>query len=126
MKEVIKSGFLLVDKKLRSFRVFNAKGKGGCTAICAVITPENIFIANLGRSSHSLDLSFQVTLVHYLVDKMRRCLARKTTNQSILRNMSVSEKQASLSIYFLKMAVLGASVILHRVNGSLAMSRCDL
>lgn len=46
VKDAIRSGFLSIDQKMRS----TSEDMSGCTAVCALISPTHLFIANCGDS----------------------------------------------------------------------------
>ncbi|CAB0031666.1 unnamed protein product [Trichogramma brassicae] len=95
----IHSGFLNLDKKMRGLpQMTNGKDKSGSTAVCAFISPKNIFIANCGDS--------------------RAVLCRGGSPVFATRDhkpVLPAEKE--------RIQKAGGSVLIQRVNGLLAVSR---
>ncbi|KAK0410297.1 hypothetical protein QR680_005050 [Steinernema hermaphroditum] len=94
----IRDGFLSLDAKLRSEHDEEGKERSGTTAICALITPENIFFANLGDS--------------------RAIGCRKDGKQ-----FATQDHKPYLDKERERIVKAGGSVMIERVNGSLAVSR---
>jgi protein phosphatase 1B len=95
----IKTGFLRLDEQLRLLpEILAGEDKSGSTAVCALISPQFIFFANCGDSRGILSRDSRVTLATY---------DHKPTNPL--------EKE--------RIQNAGGSVMIQRVNGSLAVSR---
>lgn len=99
VKRGIHDGFLRLDEKMRLMpEMQSGEDKSGSTAVCALISPHHIFIANCGDSRAVLSRDFKAmfsTLDH--------------------KPMNPSEKE--------RIQNAGGSVMIQRVNGSLAVSR---
>ncbi|CAH1637542.1 unnamed protein product [Spodoptera littoralis] len=97
--EAIRAGFLDLDKKMRELpELSNGEEKSGSTAVCAFVSPKQIYIANCGDS--------------------RAVLARNGVPIFATRDHKPelpSEKS--------RIVQAGGSVMIQRVNGSLAVSR---
>ncbi|KAL0269590.1 UNVERIFIED_CONTAM: hypothetical protein PYX00_007269 [Menopon gallinae] len=95
----IRSGFLRLDNVMRSLpELASGEDKSGSTAVCALISPEQIFIANCGDS--------------------RALLCRKEQplfSTQDHKPVSPMEKE--------RIQKAGGTVMIQRVNGSLAVSR---
>ena len=95
----IRSGFLLLDKTMRELpELASGEDKSGSTAVCALVSPKQVFIANCGDS--------------------RAVLCRGGKPAFATRDhkpVLPSEKARILKA--------GGSVMIQRVNGSLAVSR---
>ncbi|VEL25520.1 unnamed protein product, partial [Protopolystoma xenopodis] len=95
----IREGFLSLDEQLRQLpQVASGEDKSGSTAVCVLITPEHIFFANCGDS-------------RALIVRDGRVAFATTDHKPVNPN----EKQ--------RIQNAGGSVIVQRVNGSLAVSR---
>lgn len=95
----IRDGFLSLDDRLRQLpQVASGEDKSGSTAVCVLITPKHIFFANCGDSRAVLIRQGQVAFA--TVDH---------------KPINPSEKE--------RIQNAGGSVIVERVNGSLAVSR---
>jgi protein phosphatase 1B len=98
IKEGMRTGFLQLDEEMSAFAGGDEKERSGTTAICAILTPEHIFVANLGDS--------------------RGVVSR--TNDDIFStedHKPYNEKERE------RILKAGGSVMIQRVNGSLAVSR---
>ncbi|XP_050685244.1 protein phosphatase 1B [Leptidea sinapis] len=97
--EAIRAGFLDLDKKMRELpELCNGEEKSGSTAVCAFVSPKQIYIANCGDS--------------------RAVLARNGAPIFATRDHKPelpSEKS--------RIVQAGGTVMIQRVNGSLAVSR---
>lgn len=99
LEKGIREGFLELDERLRKLpQVVSGEDKSGSTAICVLITPEHIFFANCGDSRAMLVRGNEVAFA--------------TTDH---KPVHPTEKQ--------RIQDAGGSVIVQRVNGSLAVSR---
>ncbi|KAM3716426.1 Protein phosphatase ppm-1.A [Dirofilaria immitis] len=99
LEEGIKEGFLTLDAKLRERHETDEDNeRSGTTAICAIVTPSHIVLANLGDS--------------------RAVLARK--NQAAF---GTEDHKPFLPKERDRIVNAGGSVMIQRVNGSLAVSR---
>ena len=99
VKRGIKAGFLDLDDKMRTMpEVVSGEDKSGSTAICALISPDHIFFANCGDSRAILCRDAQVIL-----------------HTEDHKPYVPTEKQ--------RIQNAGGSVMIQRVNGSLAVSR---
>ncbi|VDP90065.1 unnamed protein product [Echinostoma caproni] len=95
----IRDGFLSLDDRLRQLpQVASGEDKSGSTAVCVLITPNHIFFANCGDSRAVLIRQGEVAFA--TVDH---------------KPINPSEKE--------RIQNAGGSVIVERVNGSLAVSR---
>jgi len=95
----IKTGFLRLDEQLRELpEVVAGEDKSGSTAVCALFSPQHIFFGNCGDSRAVLSRAGRVALATY---------DHKPTNPI--------EKE--------RIQNAGGSVMIQRVNGSLAVSR---
>ena len=95
----IRSGFLRLDDQLREVpEIATGEDKSGSTAICVLVSPQRIYLANCGDSRAVLSRDKQVALA---------TLDHKPTNPA--------EKE--------RIQNAGGSVMIQRVNGSLAVSR---
>ncbi|KAL7073550.1 hypothetical protein ACQ4LE_007528 [Meloidogyne hapla] len=98
IKEGMRSGFLRLDASMENLPGGTEKERSGTTAICAILTPDYIFFANLGDS--------------------RGILSRKSDNIfSTEDHKPYMEKERD------RIVKAGGSVMIQRVNGSLAVSR---
>uniref|UniRef100_A0A0N5AWN2 PPM-type phosphatase domain-containing protein n=1 Tax=Syphacia muris TaxID=451379 RepID=A0A0N5AWN2_9BILA len=95
LEEGIKSGFLTMDEKMKEK---SETGKSGTTAICAIVTPTHIVLANLGDS--------------------RAILSRKGKEP-----FGTEDHKPYLPKERTRIVNAGGSVMIQRVNGSLAVSR---
>ena len=99
VKKGIKAGFLSLDSKIRRMpEIVSGEDKSGSTAIGALLSPEHIFFANCGDSRAILCRDSQVIL--HTEDHKPYVPAEKQRIQNA-----------------------GGSVMIQRVNGSLAVSR---
>lgn len=99
IKQGIREGFLALDEDLRNLpEIANGKDKSGSTAVCVLITPNHIFFANCGDSRAMLISEGEVAFA--------------TTDH---KPAHPAEKE--------RIQNAGGSVIVQRVNGSLAVSR---
>ena len=99
IKKGIKMGFLALDDKIRGMpEIVSGEDKSGSTAVCAVISPTHIFFGNCGDSRAVLSRGNRVSF---------RTLDHKPINPI--------EKE--------RIQNAGGSVMIQRVNGSLAVSR---
>jgi len=95
----IRSGFLRLDDQLRELpEIAAGEDKSGSTAVCALVSPQHIFLANCGDSRAVVSRNKQVAVT---------TLDHKPTNPT--------EKE--------RIQNAGGSVMIQRVNGSLAVSR---
>lgn len=95
----IKTGFLRLDEQLRSMpEVVSGEDKSGSTAVCAMVSPTHVFFANCGDSRAAYARAGHVVL---------STLDHKPGNPG--------EKK--------RIQDAGGSVMIQRVNGSLAVSR---
>lgn len=99
VKKGIKMGFLALDDKIRVMpEIMSGEDKSGSTAVCTVISPTHIFFGNCGDSRAVLSRDNRVSF---------RTLDHKPINPV--------EKE--------RIQNAGGSVMIQRVNGSLAVSR---
>jgi len=98
IEEWIKSGFLALDKSMKAINEANDKERSGTTAICAILTPEYVFFANLGDSRG------------LLCSKNNEIFATEDHKPYLERERD-------------RIVKAGGSVMIQRVNGSLAVSR---
>ncbi|KER31017.1 hypothetical protein T265_02692 [Opisthorchis viverrini] len=95
----IRDGFLALDERLRQLpQLASGEDKSGSTAVCVLITPKHIFFANCGDSRAVLIREGSVAFA--TVDH---------------KPINPTEKE--------RIQNAGGSVIIERVNGSLAVSR---
>lgn len=95
----IRAGFLDLDKKMRELpELSNGEDKSGSTAVCAFVSPGKIYIANCGDS--------------------RAVLAR--AGQPVF---ATRDHKPELPSEKSRIVSAGGSVMIQRVNGSLAVSR---
>jgi protein phosphatase 1B len=95
----IRSGFLRLDEQLRQLpEMVTGDDKSGSTAVCALISPQRIFLANCGDSRAVLSRAKRVVL--FTQDH---------------KPMNPTEKE--------RIQNAGGSVMIQRINGSLAVSR---
>jgi protein phosphatase 1B len=95
----IKTGFLRLDEQLRALpEVMNGEDKSGSTAVCALVSPTHVFFANCGDSRAAFARDGHVVL---------STCDHKPGNPD--------EKK--------RIQDAGGSVMIQRVNGSLAVSR---
>jgi len=100
IKRGIKTGFLNMDTKLREMpEIVSGEDKSGSTAVCALITPGHIFLANCGDS--------------------RAILCRNNGKVHI----ATQDHKPVNPIEKERIQNAGGSVMIQRVNGSLAVSR---
>lgn len=98
IKEGMRAGFLRLDAAMENMNGGVEKERSGTTAICAILTPDYIFFANLGDS--------------------RGILSRKSNNI-----FSTEDHKPYLEKERDRIVKAGGSVMIQRVNGSLAVSR---
>jgi len=99
ISRAIRSGFLLLDEKMRQLpEVQNGQDKSGSTAICCLVTKKHLYFANCGDSRAVLARGGKVMLATY---------DHKPVNPV--------EKE--------RIQKAGGTVMIQRVNGSLAVSR---
>lgn len=99
VKNGIKTGFLSLDDKLRSMpEVMSGQDKSGSTAVGAIVSPKYIFFANCGDS-------------RAVLSKAGKCSFSTTDHKPV----NPIEKE--------RIQKAGGSVMIQRVNGSLAVSR---
>lgn len=94
----IHTGFLELDIKMRELPELSNGEKSGSTAVCAFVSPKQIYIANCGDS--------------------RAVLARKGTPY-----FATLDHKPELPTEKSRIVNAGGSVMIQRVNGSLAVSR---
>lgn len=95
----IRSGFLRLDSTMRALPdIASGENKSGSTAVCALISPKQIFIANCGDS--------------------RALLCRSGKVPFATRDHKPFDPSETARIQN-----AGGNVIVHRVNGALAVSR---
>jgi len=95
----IRSGFLRLDDQLRELpEIANGEDKSGSTAVCALVSPHHIFLANCGDSRAVLSRDKQVA-------------------------MSTQDHKPTNAVEKERIQNAGGSVMIQRVNGSLAVSR---
>lgn len=99
IKLSIREGFLQLDEKMRALpEVASGKDKSGSTAVCCLASPTHLFIANCGDS--------------------RAVLSR--SNQAYF---STEDHKPIMPAEKERIQNAGGSVMIERVNGSLAVSR---
>ncbi|CAH1791067.1 unnamed protein product [Owenia fusiformis] len=99
MIQAIKNGFLELDEKMRKIpEMLNGEDKSGSTAICALVSPTHIYFANCGDSRGLLTSSGAV-------------------------KFHTQDHKPSNPIEKERIQNAGGSVMIQRVNGSLAVSR---
>ncbi|ESO00112.1 hypothetical protein HELRODRAFT_185799 [Helobdella robusta] len=99
VKVGIRTGFLALDKKIRYLpETISGEDKSGTTAVCTLVSPTHIFLANCGDSRAVLSRGGR--------------LAIATQDH---KPASPAEKERIINA--------GGSVMIQRVNGSLAVSR---
>ena len=99
VKNGIKTGFLSLDEKLRNMpEVMSGQDKSGSTAVGAIVSPKYIFFANCGDS-------------RAVLSKAGKCSFSTTDHKPV----NPIEKE--------RIQKAGGSVMIQRVNGSLAVSR---
>jgi len=95
----IRSGFLRLDDQLRELpEIAAGEDKSGSTAVCVLVSPQHIYLANCGDSRAVLSRDKQVAV---------------TTQDHKPTNPTEKERIQNA----------GGSVMIQRVNGSLAVSR---
>jgi protein phosphatase 1B len=97
LEKGMRTGFLKLDETMHSSHG-DDRERSGTTAICAILTPEYIFYANLGDS--------------------RGLCSRKSNN-----TFSTEDHKPYLEKERERIVKAGGSVMIQRVNGSLAVSR---
>jgi len=99
VKRAIREGFLRLDETMKTLpEVESGQDKSGSTAICALVSPTHVFIANCGDSRAVLSRNGKV--------------AFSTEDH---KPINPAEKD--------RIQKAGGSVMIQRVNGSLAVSR---
>lgn len=99
VKKGIKTGFLCLDTKMRSMpEMVSGEDKSGSTAVCAIVSPTDIFFANCGDS-------------RAVLSRAGKCCFSTMDHKPI----NPTEKE--------RIQRAGGSVMIQRVNGSLAVSR---
>jgi len=99
VKEAIRSGFLKLDEVMRKMpKVVSGDDKSGTTAVCSLISPKHIYVANCGDSR---------AVLH------RRSGMGFCTEDH--KPINPNEKE--------RIQNAGGSVLVQRINGSLAVSR---
>lgn len=99
IKRAIKTGFLALDDRMRELpEVQSGEDKSGSTAVCVMISPEHVFFANCGDSRGILCRKGEV--------------AFSTQDHKPINPEEKARIQNA-----------GGSVMIQRVNGSLAVSR---
>lgn len=96
VKRGIRDGFLRLDEKMRN--IISGEDKSGSTAVCCMISPHHIFIANCGDS-------------RAVLSNDKKVLFSTQDHKPI----NPAEKE--------RIQNAGGSVMIQRVNGSLAVSR---
>lgn len=97
--KAMKHGFLSLDEKMRKFPELHGENeRSGSTAVCAVVSPSHLFVGNLGDSRALISRNGQV---HFATEDHKPYLPKE-------RDRIVNA---------------GGSVMIQRVNGSLAVSR---
>lgn len=96
VKRGIRDGFLHLDEKMRN--LISGEDKSGSTAVCCMISPHHVFIANCGDSRAVLSHDHKVVF---------------STQDH--KPINPAEKE--------RIQNAGGSVMIQRVNGSLAVSR---
>lgn len=95
----IKTGFLRLDEKMRAMpEVVSGEDKSGSTAVCSIVSPKHIFFANCGDS-------------RAVLCRNGKCAFATTDHKPV----NPLEKE--------RIQNAGGSVMIQRVNGSLAVSR---
>ncbi|XP_059476848.1 protein phosphatase 1A [Neocloeon triangulifer] len=99
IKQGIRSGFLNLDENMRELpEVATGEDKSGSTAVCALITPQTVFIANCGDS-------------------------RAIISRDGYPSFSTRDHKPIMPDEKERIQRAGGSVMIQRVNGSLAVSR---
>ena len=99
IKAAIRQGFLDLDTKIRNLPDFsNGEDKSGSTAVACLVSPNNIFLINCGDS--------------------RGILVR---NDTVM--LKTSDHKPNIPAERDRITKAGGSVMIQRVNGSLAVSR---
>ncbi|CAI4221096.1 unnamed protein product [Auanema sp. JU1783] len=97
MKQGIVDGFLQLDEKMRE-ELDKGRDRSGTTAVCAIVTPSHVVIANLGDS--------------------RAVFCRKEGHV-----FGTHDHKPNLEKEKERIVRAGGSVMIQRINGSLAVSR---
>ncbi|XP_011682451.1 protein phosphatase 1B isoform X2 [Strongylocentrotus purpuratus] len=101
VKEGIRTGFLSIDSKMRTdFARTDSSDKSGSTAVGVIISPKHLFFANCGDS--------------------RSVLSRKGEDKP---TFSTEDHKPGKPKEMKRIEDAGGSVMIERVNGSLAVSR---
>nr|CAG4650870.1 EOG090X03VW [Simocephalus serrulatus]SVE94159.1 EOG090X03VW [Simocephalus serrulatus] len=99
IRQAIHAGFLKLDENMRKMPVVaNGEDKSGSTAVCTLISPTHFYIANCGDS--------------------RAVLCRNGEPA-----VSTMDHKPTVAAEKKRIQEAGGSVMIHRVNGSLAVSR---
>ncbi|GMT09283.1 hypothetical protein PFISCL1PPCAC_580 [Pristionchus fissidentatus] len=99
LEKGLKQGFLALDDKIREkLDSIMGKDRSGTTAVCAIVTPSHIVVANLGDSRAVFSRRDEAT---FGTEDHKPC--------------NEKERQRIISA--------GGSVMIQRINGSLAVSR---
>ena len=99
VKKGIKTGFLKLDEMMRTMpEMMSGEDKSGSTAVCAIVSPEHVFFANCGDSRAALC-------------RGGKCSFATQDHKPV----NPTEKE--------RIQNAGGSVMIQRVNGSLAVSR---
>ena len=99
IKKAIKTGFLALDDRMREIpEIVSGEDKSGSTAVCVMLSPEQIFFANCGDSRGILCTDGQVSF-------------------STQDHKPINPEEKA------RIQNAGGSVMIQRVNGSLAVSR---
>ena len=99
VQKAIKTGFLSIDDKLRKIpEMMCGDDKSGSTAVCTIVTPQNVFFANCGDS-------------------------RAVMSRAGGLHFSTQDHKPFHPLEKERIHNAGGSVMIQRVNGSLAVSR---
>ncbi|CAG2242518.1 PP2CB [Mytilus edulis] len=95
----VKTGFLKLDEKMRSMpEMASGEDKSGSTAVCTIVSPNHIFFGNCGDS-------------RAVLSRAGKCVFSTQDHKPV----NPTEKE--------RIQKAGGSVMIQRVNGSLAVSR---
>lgn len=108
------SGFLKLDASMAELNDGFGTERSGTTAICAILTPEYIFFANLGIIPNFLLFYY----TYQALGDSRGVLSRRTNEI-----FSTEDHKPYLEKERDRIVKAGGSVMIQRVNGSLAVSR---
>lgn len=99
VKKGIKTGFLNLDERMKGMpEMVSGEDKSGSTAVCVIVSPGHIFFGNCGDS-------------RAVLSKGGKCVIATTDHKPV----NPIEKE--------RIQKAGGSVMIQRVNGSLAVSR---